>query len=123
MDRPPKFCVVCGRCFEWRKKWARDWDSVRYCSAACRTRGVRPVDVELESAIIDLLAARPAHSTMCPSEVARMLGGEAWQTLMEPAREAARRLAVAGRIEIIQRGAVVDPSRAKGPIRLRRTGR
>ena len=32
---------------------------------------------------------------------------------------AARRLVDAGRIEIIQRGRVVDPSTAKGPIRLR----
>jgi hypothetical protein len=22
--------------FEWRKKWARDWDNVKYCSEKCR---------------------------------------------------------------------------------------
>jgi hypothetical protein len=33
---PSKLCVVCGRPFTWRKKWARDWDAVRYCSQACR---------------------------------------------------------------------------------------
>jgi hypothetical protein len=33
---PPKICQRCGRPFEWRKKWARDWDNVRYCSEACR---------------------------------------------------------------------------------------
>jgi hypothetical protein len=38
---------------------------------------------------------------------------------MEPAREAARRLVAAGRIVITQRGQVVDPSRARGPIRLK----
>jgi len=38
---------------------------------------------------------------------------------MEPARCAARRLVAAGRIEIVQGGRVVDPSTAKGPIRLR----
>lgn len=34
---PEKLCAACGRPFRWRKKWARDWESVRYCSDACRT--------------------------------------------------------------------------------------
>ncbi len=34
---PSKLCAVCGRPFTWRKKWARDWESVKYCSDACRT--------------------------------------------------------------------------------------
>ncbi|MBA4192420.1 MAG: DUF2256 domain-containing protein [Planctomycetaceae bacterium] len=33
---PRKVCVRCGRPFTWRKKWARDWDQVRYCSERCR---------------------------------------------------------------------------------------
>jgi len=36
-DLPSKDCVVCGRAFAWRKKWARDWDNVRHCSDACRS--------------------------------------------------------------------------------------
>ena len=39
---------------------------------------------------------------------------------MEPARKAARRLVSAGKIVITQGGAIVDPSKAKGPIRLRK---
>ncbi|WP_339807070.1 DUF2256 domain-containing protein [uncultured Marinobacter sp.] len=27
---------MCLRPFTWRRKWARDWDSVRYCSERCR---------------------------------------------------------------------------------------
>jgi hypothetical protein len=38
---------------------------------------------------------------------------------MEPARAAARRLVANGEIQITQRGNVVDPSTARGPIRLR----
>jgi hypothetical protein len=34
---PEKLCAACGRPFAWRKKWAKDWDSVKYCSDACRT--------------------------------------------------------------------------------------
>lgn len=33
---PTKLCPVCERPFAWRKKWARTWDEVRYCSDACR---------------------------------------------------------------------------------------
>ena len=33
---PHKICVTCGRPFDWRKKWERDWDQVKYCSERCR---------------------------------------------------------------------------------------
>nr|WP_081926199.1 DUF2256 domain-containing protein [Massilia sp. LC238] len=35
-ELPVKDCLQCGRPFAWRKKWARDWDQVRYCSERCR---------------------------------------------------------------------------------------
>ncbi len=35
-DLPAKHCLVCRRPFVWRKKWARVWDQVRYCSERCR---------------------------------------------------------------------------------------
>ncbi len=34
-DLPQKTCPVCQRPFAWRKKWARDWDNVVYCSERC----------------------------------------------------------------------------------------
>ncbi|MEL7367770.1 MAG: DUF2256 and DUF3253 domain-containing protein [Myxococcota bacterium] len=115
-----KICDACGRTIEWRKKWARSWNEVRYCSSECRRRKVRPVDQALESAIIDLLNARSAGVTICPSEAARQVAkDEDWRELMEPARRAARRLVAADKIDITQKGRVVDPSTARGPIRLR----
>tara|TARA_R100001369_G_C3267831_1_gene159427 strand:- start:558 stop:710 length:153 start_codon:yes stop_codon:yes gene_type:complete len=33
---PQKICLICERPFSWRKKWERDWDSVKYCSEKCR---------------------------------------------------------------------------------------
>jgi len=126
-DRADKSCASCGRRIEWRAKWARDWESVKYCSDACRARGVREVDRELEASIQSLLNARAASATICPSEAARavaaargMSGDEPWRELMEPARRGARRLVAAGEVEITQGGKVVDPSTAKGPIRVRR---
>ncbi|MGN6332378.1 MAG: DUF3253 domain-containing protein [Motilibacteraceae bacterium] len=120
---PTKECAACGRTITWRKKWARDWESVKYCSDACRRRGVGDVDRRLEESIRGLLAAPAATATICPSEAARAVGGEDWRELMEPARRAARRLVTAGEVEITQGGQVVDPSTAKGPIRIRRTSR
>ena len=35
-DLPTKTCVTCGLDFAWRKKWAKDWDEVKYCSERCR---------------------------------------------------------------------------------------
>ncbi|MEM9706457.1 MAG: DUF2256 domain-containing protein [Pseudomonadota bacterium] len=35
-DLPSKPCVVCGRPFTWRKKWADVWDEVKYCSERCK---------------------------------------------------------------------------------------
>jgi hypothetical protein len=124
--RGEKTCAACGRRIEWRAKWARDWEHVRYCSDACRSRGVRAVDRELEEAIITLLDGRAGGATICPSEAARAVAartgdGEeaAWRELMEPARAAARRLVASGAVDIVQGGAVVDPSTATGPIRIR----
>ena len=120
MSPAPKSCAACGRTIDWRAAWARHWDDVRYCSDACRRRKVRPVDEQLEAAIESLLDQRPRGASICPSEAARAVGGDEWQGLMEPARRAGRRLVTAGRAEVTQGGKVVDPSRAKGPIRIRR---
>lgn len=125
MPPEPKTCAACGRRIEWRKKWERDWDEVRYCSTACKRRKVDPTERALEASILELLDARAGSATICPSEAARAVAGAAqrddWRELMEPARRAARRLVAAGEVEITQAGHVVDPSTAKGPIRIRRT--
>jgi len=120
-DLPSKTCARCGRRFEWRKKWERCWESVRYCSAACRGGKRTAADEALERAIGRLLGGRRAGSSVCPSEAARAVAGEEgdWRSLMEPARCAARRLEARGVVEVTQGGRVVDPSTAKGPIRVR----
>lgn len=116
----PKACVTCGREITWRKKWERSWDQVRYCSDQCRRSKPGETDARLESAIIDLLDARAGGGSICPSEAARLVAPDGWRDLMERTRMAARRLVAAGQVEITQGGRPVDPSRAKGPIRLRR---
>jgi hypothetical protein len=113
-----KPCARCGRVITWRRKWARDWEAVRYCSDACRRARPSARDQALEQAILSLLEGRARGATLCPSEAARAVASD-WRPLMEPARQAARRLVAAGQLEITQGGRVVDPSTARGPIRLR----
>ncbi len=120
MSTPPdKVCATCGRRFSWRRAWADRWDEVRYCSTGCRRHRPGALDRALEDAILSLLAERRADASICPSEAARHARPEDWREQRERTRRAARRLGAAGRLEITQGGRVVDPSTAKGPIRLR----
>jgi len=119
---PSKPCITCGRIITWRKKWERDWDTIRYCSDRCK-KGITNLDTQIESTILELLKGKPKSTTICPSQAARLVGGEdesQWRPLMEPARAAARRLVAKGLLVITQGGRVVDPSTARGPIRLRK---
>ena len=119
----PKTCATCGRIITWRKKWERDWPSIKFCSDICRSHKPGSRDTLLEQAILNLLHQRARDKTICPSEAARAVAGSddsaQWEPLMEPARAAARRLVAAGTIHITQQGSVIDASTAKGPIRLR----
>lgn len=117
---PDKICQTCGRAITWRKKWEKDWEEVRYCSTRCRKSKPSSLDQQLEQTILTLLEDRSAHATICPSEAARLVyPANQWQDEMERTRQAARRLVARGKIDILQKGKIVDPSTAKGPIRLR----
>lgn len=110
-----RLCASCGR----RMPEGASLES-RWCSDSCRKRRVTAVDKSLERLIDDLLDTRAAGATICPSDVARAYAPEDWRPLMEPVRRAARRMVARGALEITQHGSVVDPSSAKGPIRLRK---
>ena len=73
---------------------------------------------EIERTILALLARRDPGRTICPSEAARALAAE-WRPLMQPVRDAAAVMADEGRLEVTQRGEVVDARSARGAIRLR----
>ena len=119
-EREAKICAACGRSIEWRKKQERNWDSVRYCSQACRRKRRRRLDADLERALLEILAQRDRASTLCPSEASRRVRPDTWREILEDTRSAARRLAADGRVEIRSRGKRVDPDRARGPIRIGR---
>ena len=33
---PSKTCLHCNRPFNWRKKWEKTWEEVKYCSEGCK---------------------------------------------------------------------------------------
>jgi hypothetical protein len=35
-ELPQKNCLICGLPFNWRKKWEKNWDEVKYCSVKCK---------------------------------------------------------------------------------------
>ena len=74
---------------------------------------------ELAAKIRELLNARSAESSICPSDVARAAAPDNWRPLMDPVREAARRMVADGEVQITQGGEVVDPESVRGPIRIR----
>lgn len=80
-----KTCVSCGRRITWRTAWARDWDAVRYCSAACRRRGVTATDLALETALRALLATSGRTGVDPESAAAQVRSDE---DLREPSRRA-----------------------------------
>ncbi|NNF13086.1 MAG: DUF3253 domain-containing protein [Gemmatimonadetes bacterium] len=116
----PKSCASCGRTMVYRRRWARVWDEVKYCSARCRSRRTGRIDADLEDETLRLLSARGGSAAVCPSEAARRVRPADWESIVERARAAARRLEAAGHVEIVQGGRRVDPSTAKGPFRVRR---
>lgn len=83
----------------------------------------RQTEHRLERAILELLERRGPTASICPSDAARAVyggDGDGWRALMEPARRAARRLVEAGEVEITQAGRPIEPTQARGPIRIRR---
>jgi hypothetical protein len=38
---PVKPCARCGRPMTWRRRWAKHWDEVRFCSDRCRADRAR----------------------------------------------------------------------------------
>lgn len=76
-------------------------------------------DDSIQACLLQLVVDRGPDKTICPSEVARALGDQSWRSLMPRVRSIGAALAKSGAIEITQKGQVVSPDDAKGPIRYR----
>jgi len=74
----------------------------------------------LAAAIRALLRKRSVESSICPSDAARIAGGEGWREAMPAAREIAGELAERGQVEVTASGRKVDPATQGDPLRIRR---
>lgn len=84
-----------------------------------QTPTTEQVTIRLAATIRCLLRARDEGKTICPSEAARVVGGEHWRELMPQTVEAAWALEEAGWLHVTQQGERVEQP-TSGPIRLRR---
>ena len=74
----------------------------------------------LAAAMLALLRHRDPEKTICPSDAARVVGGDGWRKLVPTAREVAADLHEEGSVEVRQKGERVDPATARGPLRIGR---
>ena len=84
-----------------------------------------PTHDAIAEMISQLLDARAANASICPSEVARAVAPEHWRDLMPQVRVVAAQMAMAGALRITQGPETVEPravlaGQTRGPLRLRR---
>lgn len=71
----------------------------------------------LAATIRTLLRHRDGKS-ICPSDAARVVGGDAWRDVVPIAREVAHELVTQEVVVVTQKGMAVDVCLARGPIRI-----
>lgn len=89
--------------------------------------------LRLEESLMEVAEKRGVDSTFCPSDVARafrpaesyeLKGEEVWRNYLRPIRGVAVGLARAGKVEILRKGKVIDPSKPfRGVYRIRLKGK
>ncbi|MEE2527085.1 DUF3253 domain-containing protein [Hyphobacterium sp. HN65] len=72
----------------------------------------------VEAVIMTLVEARGAGKSICPTDAARELDAEHWRGRLGAVKQAAVRLALAGKVDILRKGKPVDPTDFKGVYRI-----
>lgn len=75
----------------------------------------------IDAAVRALLRSRQPGRSICPSEVARIVGGAIWRTLLPVVRDRAVRMSKRGELEILRRGRVAKMTPTEGVLRYRLT--
>lgn len=82
-----------------------------------------PSDAERDeriAAAIRTLTRKRRDSSICPSDVARTVGGESWRDRMDDVRRVAAELAEQREVVVTQKGEQVRMDEARGPVRISR---
>ena len=114
---PTKDCRVCGRPFEWRKKWQRDWSNVRHCSKRCAKKQLTATDRAVEQSILECLDG--SHGKISGVALFKCILDSGLRVDLERVKSAARRLANQERLVWIKKGGRVDAHNCTGPFELR----
>ena len=117
---PKKSCSSCGRSFTWRKSFAKNWDTVKYCSNTCRKRKLSKIDQQIENTILKLLESQPHPIPLTTGQIADLFDFGNDKNLLESIKRAARRLEAKSFVIITQDGKRVDSSTAKGHLQIRK---
>lgn len=72
----------------------------------------------IDTAIAALLSARQPDASLCPSEVARHIGGDDWRTIMPAVHAHVKAQARRGHLRITQKGETVQPDSVTGVYRI-----
>lgn len=84
------------------------------------TRSDSMIRTHIEATIRALLRHRSEGATICPSDVARIVGSPDWRPLMDTVRAVGSTWHQLDTIEVTQGGApVADPTTTSGPVRFR----
>jgi Protein of unknown function (DUF3253) len=76
----------------------------------------------IDAALRALLRSRQRGRSICPSDVARIVGGPTWRTLLPVVRDCAVKMTRRGELEILRRGRVVQAKPTEGVLRYRLSG-
>ncbi|MBP0443954.1 DUF3253 domain-containing protein [Roseomonas sp. SSH11] len=79
----------------------------------------RPDRPALQAEILRQAEACPPGRSLSPSDIAKALYPENWQSILTPVRQAAVALQREGRLEVLRKGKPVPPAEVRGVIRLR----
>ncbi|MEV4736901.1 MULTISPECIES: DUF3253 domain-containing protein [unclassified Microbacterium] len=72
------------------------------------------------AATIRALTRKRTESSICPSDVARTIGGDSWRARLDDVRRVTGELADRGDVVVTQKGEPVRLAEVKGPVRIRR---
>jgi hypothetical protein len=75
----------------------------------------------IEAALRALLRSRQPGRSICPSDVARIVGGPTWRTLLAVVRDRAVEMSQRGELDILRGGRVVEANPTAGVLRYRLT--
>ena len=73
---------------------------------------------ERAAAAIRALTRKRDASSICPSDVARAIGGESWRSRMDEVRRVAGELVERDEVIVTQQGEPVQIAEARGPVRI-----